>query len=141
MDTKRAAYLDTLEYILDEQGKKHYVSPMKVKDRDKVQELFSKINDEYIIMNLPAPLLDNKGNLVLDDDGNEITNVEPYIAMMELLELALHDPKVEDWIDIAQISDALAMYRKLSQLKKKLETEMTTLTGIPSLQDSCKTQV
>ena len=134
MDSKQLAYLETLDYVLDEQGKKHYVYPMKIKksEREKVVELFSKINDEYIIMNLPAPLMDDEGNLILDDDGHEIINVERYEAMMGLLEMALHDKQrnIEKWIDIAQIANVLAMYRQLSQLKKKLETEMKMLTGI-----------
>ena len=134
MDSKELSYRETLEYILDEKGVKHYIYPMKIKksEREKVVELFSKINDEYIIMNLPAPLTDDNGNPVLDDDGNTITNVEPYEAMMELLELALHDTKrnIEKWIDIRQISTILASYRELSQLKKKLETDLTKLTGI-----------
>lgn len=134
MDSKQLAYLETLDYVLDEQGKKHYVYPMKIKksEREKVVELFSKINDEYIIMNLPTPLMDDEGNLILDDDGHEIINVERYEAMMGLLEMALHDKQrnIEKWIDIAQIANVLAMYRQLSQLKKKLETEMKMLTGI-----------
>ena len=126
IDSKKSAYLSKLEFILDESGKKHYVYPMKLKDLYEVQELFSKINDEFVILNLPTE--------ETNDDGEVILNTEKYDVMWELLELALHDTKdnIEQWIDLLQVSEVLAMYRNVSQLKKKLnqmESEITNLTG------------
>lgn len=121
-DIKREKYLQTLEYILDSEGKKHYIFAMKLKHKELVGELFSKIDDVFITANLPAPLVDEKGQLVLNDNDEEIINTEPYDAMMELLELALGESResLESWIDIQQIEDVLYNYRRLSGLKKKL---------------------
>jgi|WetSurMetagenome_2_1015567.scaffolds.fasta_scaffold318778_2 hypothetical protein len=135
MDTRTKERLDSLEYVLDNTMKKHCIYPMKLKDRTKVATLFSKVNDEYPILNLPRPLEDDNGKLVLDEDGETIENIEPFEAMKELLELALADTwdHIEPWIDLGHISAILAAYRKLSGLKKKLDAQMAMLTGIPSM--------
>ena len=137
MDTKEKERKDTLEYVLDNELHKHYIYPMKLGQRNEVAALFAKINDEYPILNFPQPLLDNTGKVVLDDDGKEIENIEPYESMMHLLELALHDTQenIESWIDLGHISMILAAYRGLSRLKKKMEVQMKDLTGIPSMPD------
>jgi hypothetical protein len=115
LDSKKSAYLQTLEYILDESGKKHYIYPMKTSHLYLVQELFGKIDDEYIIMNLPY----ERAN----EDGEQILDTERYDAMFELLEMALQEKRAEidKWIDIKQIADVFAAYRCVSQLKKKVK--------------------
>lgn len=136
MDNREKERLETLEYVIDDNGKKHHVYPMKIKERNKVSDLFSKINDEYPVLNFPMPLLNKDGKPELDEDGKQIENIEPYEAMMELLKMALRDDNVEDWIDVGQISMILAAYRGLSGLKKKLATQEKNLQiGIKYLQD------
>lgn len=125
-NTRREAFLATLEYTLDEQGKKHYIYPMKLKNIGLVQELFTKFNDEFPILNLPTPLLDEEGKVVLSEDDEEIMDTTAYDAMMEVLELALMEDtqSIESWIDLQQIEDILAKYRRVSGLlKKKMEME------------------
>lgn len=134
-NTRREAFLATLEYALDEQGKKHYIYPMKLKHTGSVQELFSRFNDEFPILNLPTPLLDEEGKVVLSEAGEEIMDTTAYDAMMEVLELALLEDtqSIESWIDLQQIEDILAKYRRVSGLlkkKKEMESQMALL-GTP----------
>ena len=128
---RREAFLATLEYILNGE-RKRYVYPMKLKHLELVQELFSKFNDDIIILNFPSPLLDEHGNPMLSEEGEEIIDDTAYIAMMEVLELALNDTKenIESWIDIGQIEEVLAKYRRVSGLlERKKQMEAQILTG------------
>lgn len=124
-NTRKEAFLATLEFVLDGE-RKHYIYPMKLKDMQLIQDLFAKFNDEYIILNLPAPLVDEQGKFILTEDGEEIINTEPYDAMMEVLEMALKQTakEIEEWIDLSQVEEILAKYRRISGLlKKKQEME------------------
>ena len=131
-DTRKEAYLATLEFVYDtDTHKKHYVYPMKSKEYLRVQELFTKVNTEYIIANYPHSLIDDDGNLVLNEDGEEITDIEAFEAMKEILELALNEPwkTTESWITIRQIEEVLAMFQGVSGLlvkKRKLEEAILT---------------
>jgi len=131
-DTRTEEYLGTLEYVLDKDTKKkHYVHAMLSRDYLKVQELFKKINIEYIISNYPSPLLDEQGNLMLNEDGEEIMDTEAFNAMQELLEIALKEPweTTDSWITIRQIEEVLHMFQGLSGLlvkKRKVEEKILT---------------
>lgn len=137
-DTRTEAYLATLEYVYDnDTKKKHYVHPMQSRDYIKVQELFKKINIEYIIGNYPAPLTDSNGNSVLSEDGEEIIDTEAFDAMKEILEIALREPweVTDSWITIRQIEEVLHMFQGLSGLLvKKREVEAMILTSGFSVQ-------
>lgn len=131
---KQQAFLATLEYILDGE-RKRYVYPMKLRDLEKVQELFSHFNDDLIITNMPSILTDNQGVPKLSEDGEEIIDDTAYSAMMQVLELALNDTKenIESYIDIGQIEEVLAKYRRVSGLlDKKKQMEMQVLNGTSS---------
>lgn len=137
-DTRAEQYNATLEFVYDKDTKKkHYIHPMQSKDYLKVQELFKKINIEYIIDNYPSPLLDDQGNIVLNEDGEEIIDIEAFSAMQELLEIALHEPweVTDSWITIRQIEEVLHMFQGLSGLLvKKREVEAMILTSGLSVQ-------
>jgi hypothetical protein len=130
---KREAFLAKLEYIIDEEGNKHHIYPMKIKHLELVTELFSKINDEYIVLNMPSPLTDEQGKPVLNDDGEVIIDTTAYDAQSELLEIALNDDyeNILEWLDIRMIQDILDSYRGLSMLKKKIAMESKVLPGEP----------
>jgi hypothetical protein len=119
------------EFVLDEDGKKHYIFPMKIRDKDIVRELFSKIDDVYVINNFPETLKDEYGKPVLTEDGQEVVDDEAWISMWLLLEMALSDiqENIEKWIDVKQMSEVLAAYCDASGLKKKLEMQLGILTG------------
>ena len=128
-NTRKEAFLATLEYTLDSEGTKHFIHPMRLRDLQRVQELFSQFNDDIIILNMPSALIDDKGNLVLSETGEEIIDDTAYLAMMEVLELALDDTKenIEAWVSIGQIEDILAKYRRVSGLlerKKQMEAQI-----------------
>lgn len=143
MNTREKERQDALEYVVDDNGKRHFVFPMKLKDRRRVEKLFGKVNDEYPILNMPMQALDKNGIPMVDDDGEPVMNEEPYEAMMELLELALHESResMEEWIDIGMVAGILDGFRDMSGLKKKMmattnpEMMKRILTGIPSMQD------
>jgi hypothetical protein len=136
-DTRKQALLETMEFVYDSATqKKHYIHPMISKDIEKVTELFSKINDEYIILNYPHSKVDDAGNLVLTEDEEEIEDVEAFDAMKEILEIALEEPweSIDAWISIRQIEEVLAMFRGLSGLlKKKRELEKQILNSTSSV--------
>ena len=139
--SRKEAFLQTLEFIYDssENPKKHYIHPMISKDLIKVQELFAKFNDEYIIYNYPHPRVDDQGNLVLNEDGEEIIETEAFEAMAEVIEIALEEPweVAEQWISLRQIQEVLAAFRGISGLlRKKREMEAMILsTSVCSQQD------
>lgn len=114
---------EELDYVLDDDGNKHRIYPMKIKDKDRVFKLFENINDEYPLLNFPSEELDDNGNIVKDDNGNPVINDNSYIAMLELLEIALHEPaeKFTEWLDIVQVSTILYAFRGISGLKKKIQ--------------------
>lgn len=142
MNTREKERQDSLEYIVDDNGKRHFIFPMKLKDRKLVQDLFGKVNDEFPILNMPLQALDENGVPMVDDDGNPIMNEEPYEAMVQLLELALHEKheSFEEWLDIGMVAKIFDGFRDMSGLKKKMmetttKQELTKiLTGIPSMQ-------
>ena len=131
-DTKREAFIAKLEYVTDEEGKKHYIYPLKIKDLGLATELFSKINDEYVVLNMPSPLTDEQGNPILNDDDEVIIDTTAYDAQAELLELALRDTyaNISEWLDIKMIQDILDAYRNLSMLKKKMAMGNKVLPGM-----------
>lgn len=132
--SRKETFLQSLEFIYDssENPRKHYIHPMISKDLVKVQELFAKINDEYIVFNYPHPKADDNGNLVLNEDGEEIIETEAFEAMTELLEIALKESweVTETWISVRQIQEVLAAFQGISGLlRKKREMEAMILTS------------
>jgi len=125
---KREAFLAKLEFIIDSEDHKHYIHPMRLKHLELVTDLFAKINDEYIVLNMPSALLDDDGIAKLNDNDEVIIDTEAYDAQSELLELALNDTyeNIKQWLDIRMIQDILDSYRGLSGLKKKTKAD----TGI-----------
>jgi hypothetical protein len=133
---KQEAFLATLEYFLDGE-RKRYIYPMKLRHLGEVQELFALFNDDIIILNFPSPLLDEHDKPVLSESGEEIIDTTAYDAMLSVLELALNDTKenIESYINIGQIEEVLAKYRRISGLlEKKKMMEQEILSGLPSLQ-------
>lgn len=116
IDSKRSSFIKTLEFVIDEHGNKHYVYPMKIDDYYIVQDLFANIDDYMIANNLPIIETD-------EETGETILNTEKYDSMMDLLEFALKEKRIdiEKWMDIKQIRDVLAKYRLISSLIVKLE--------------------
>jgi hypothetical protein len=137
-DTRTESYLKTLEFVYDKDTKKkHYVHPMLSNRYIEVQDLFKKINIEYIIGNYPHPLMDAQMNLILSEDGEEIIDIEAFTAMQELLEITLNEPweVTNTWITIRQIEEVLSMFQCVSGLLiKKRELEMAILTSGFSVQ-------
>ena len=71
------------EYTVVLNGKEYRVYPMKLKDYHRSDKLFSKINDEYLFLNLPTPVTDSLGNVVKDEKGNvKLDYTEGYIEQM-----------------------------------------------------------
>lgn len=126
MNNREKERQDNLEYITDDGGKRHFIFPMKLKDRKRVTELFTMVNDEFPVLNMPRAMEDEEGNVVKDENGNVVMNEEPFLAMMELLKMALHEDEeqFEQWLDIGMIGDVLYAFRAMSQLKKKMEMEI-----------------
>jgi hypothetical protein len=124
-DTRKEAFLAKLEYILDTGFKKHYIYPMRIKNLLLVTELYSKINSEYTIFNMPYPLNDEQGNPLLNEDGEIIMENSAYEAQSELLEIALNDTyeNISKWIDVQMIQDILDSFKGLSKLKKQIAME------------------
>ncbi len=130
MNIREKERQDRLEYITDDNGKRHFIYPMKLKDINRVTALFDKINDTYPILNLPMGAVDANGEPILDEDGNQVIDDEPYMAMKELCEMALHDTweNIEQWLDIGMVSDLLYSFRDMSSLKKKMDKQMESIT-------------
>ena len=128
---KQQSILAKLEYIIDHDGKKHHIYPMLIKDIELVAELYSKINDEFAVLNVPMMAFDNDGNPMFDDNGVLIMDTTAFDAQCELLTMALKDEwdNIAKWIDIVQIQDIMDAYKGLSRLKKKMEVPTIVFSG------------
>lgn len=122
---KQQEYLAKQEYIIDRHGKRHCIYPMLIEKLADVTELFSKINMEFIILNMPMQALDDQGNQIFDEDGEAIIDTTAYDAMNELLEMCFADniENIGKWLDIGMIQDSLDSYQLLSGLKKQAAME------------------
>lgn len=118
------------EYTVVLNGKEYRVYPMKLKDYHRSDKLFSKINDEYLFLNLPTPVTDSLGNVVKDEKGNVKLDYTAFNAMCDIFEMALRIPRKEvvDVIDLENGVQVLDMFRGISGLKKKI---MDNLNQIP----------
>lgn len=105
-------------------GKEYIIYPMKLKDYGKVDRLFSLINDEYLFLNLPFPMVDEKGNPMLNKNGQQMLDFKAYNAMCELFEMALRIPKKEvmNVVDVSNGVVILDEFRNISGLKKRYRT-------------------
>lgn len=119
-------------------GKEYIIHPMKLKDYGKVDRLFSLINDEYLFLNLPFPMVDEKGNPMLNKNGQQMLDFKAYNAMCELFEMALRIPKKEvmNVVDVSNGVVILDEFRNISGLKKKIQNNlMNQATAKDSLTD------
>lgn len=119
-------------------GKEYIIYPMKLKDYGKVDRLFSLINDEYLFLNLPFPMVDEKGNPMLNKNGQQMLDFKAYNAMCELFEMALRIPKKEvmNVVDVSNGVVILNEFRNISGLKKKIQNNlMNQATAKDSLTD------
>lgn len=119
-------------------GKEYIIYPMKLKDYGKVDRLFSLINDEYLFLNLPFPMVDEKGNPMLNKNGQQMLDFKAYNAMCELFEMALRIPKKEvmSVVDVSNGVVILDEFRNISGLKKKIQNNlMNQATAKDSLTD------
>ena len=107
-------------------GKEYIIYPMKLKDYGKVDRLFSLINDEYLFLNLPFPMVDEKGNPMLNKNGQQMLDFKAYNAMCELFEMALRIPKKEvmNVVDVSNGVVILDEFRNISGLKKKIQNNL-----------------
>lgn len=128
---KQQAMLAKLDYIIDRNGVKRYIYPMLINDADLVADLYSKLNDEFTVLNLPQLARDADGLPIFDDDGEPVMDTTAFDAMNELLCLALKDTweNIVQWIDIIQAQDILDAYKGLSRLKKKMNMETMVFNG------------
>ena len=103
-------------------GKEYKIYPMLLKDYNKVERLLSKINDQYLYLNLPSPVLDKDGKEVLDANGKVKYDYVAFNSMCELFELALRIPRKElvAAIDLDNGVQLLDEYLSISGLKKKM---------------------
>lgn len=119
-------------------GKEYIIYPMKLKDYGKVDRLFSLINDEYLFLNLPFPMVDEKGNPMLNKNGQQMLDFKAYNAMCELFEMALRIPKKEvmNVVDVSNGVVILDEFRNISGLKKKIQNNlMNQVTAKDNLTD------
>lgn len=119
-------------------GKEYIIYPMKLKDYGKVDRLFSLINDEYLFLNLPFPMVDEKGSPMLNKNGQQMLDFKAYNAMCELFEMALRIPKKEvmNVVDVSNGVVILDEFRNISGLKKKIQNNlMNQATAKDSLTD------
>lgn len=119
-------------------GKEYTIYPMKLKDYGKVDRLFSLINDEYLFLNLPFPMVDEKGNPMLNKNGQQMLDFKAYNAMCELFEMALRIPKKEvmNVVDVSNGVVILDEFRNISGLKKKIQNNLVNqATAKDSLTD------
>lgn len=104
-------------------GKEYQIYPMKLKDYQRTDRLFEKINDIYLYMNMPNPMRDDEGNFIKDKHGRVKYDYTAYNAMCELLGMALHLNKkeVEKVVDVSNGVEILDEFRNVSGLKKKMQ--------------------
>lgn len=133
--------LEEQSFYTDKNGKTHVIYPMVLKDYQKVNRLFSKINPEFLFLNLPSPKVDDKGNIILNKSNKPVMDMTSYNAMIELFQLALQEPKeeIEQWIDLKNGVHILDEYRQLSGLKETIKKNMEkmmmeSLTSLTSSQ-------
>ena len=100
---------------------------MLLKDYSRVERLLSKMNTEYLYLNLPTPVLDKDGKEVLDNNGKVKYDYSAFNAMCELFELALRIPRKEvvNAVDLDNGVELIDEYLGVSGLKKKMMTLMT----------------
>lgn len=103
-------------------GKEYKIYPMLLKDYNRVERLLSKINDQYLYLNLPSPILDKDGKEELDANGKVKYDYVAFNSMCELFELALRIPRKEliAAIDLDNGVQLLDEYLAISGLKKKM---------------------
>lgn len=103
-------------------GKEYKIYPMLLKDYNRVERLLSKINDQYLYLNLPSPILDKDGKEQLDANGKVKYDYVAFNSMCELFELALRIPRKEliAAIDLDNGVQLLDEYLAISGLKKKM---------------------
>ena len=113
-------------------GKEYQIYPMILGDYAKVERLLSKINDQYLYLNLPTPITKDDGSFELDKNGKVKYDYVAFNAMCELFELALHIPRKEvmNVVDLESGIEILDEYMCISGLKKKI------LQGIQQIADS-----
>lgn len=116
IDSKRSAFLKSLEYIIDGDGNRRYIYPMKIEDYYIVKDLFSRINTQIIVFNMPEEQWDGEIEAT-------VLNTVKYDAMMDILSLALNSKvsEIEKWIDIRQIKEILAKYQCISKLVEQVD--------------------
>lgn len=107
--------------------KEYRIYPMLLKDYSRVERLLSKMNTEYLYLNLPTPVLDKDGKEVLDNNGKVKYDYSAFNAMCELFELALRIPRKEvvNAVDLDNGVELIDEYLGVSGLKKKMMTLMT----------------
>lgn len=122
-------------------GKEYKIFPMKLQDYAKVERLFSKIDDQFLYLNMPYPEVTKDGKIVRKPDGKIKYNYDRFNAMAELFELALHVPRKEllKILDVNTGVFVLDAYRGISGLKKKMMEQMTQAALTSLLQASSKT--
>lgn len=103
-------------------GKEYQIHPMILGDYAKVERLLSKINDQYLYLNLPTPITKDDGTFELDKNGKVKYDYVAFNAMCELFELALHIPRKEvmNVVDLESGVEILDEYMCISGLKKKI---------------------
>lgn len=116
---------DTLipkERYIELNGKEYRIYPMLLKDYSRVERLLSKMNDQYLYLNLPQPMVDENGNEIVDGNGKMKYDYRAFNAMCELFELALRLPRKEvlNAIDLDNGVQLLEEYLMISGLKKKM---------------------
>lgn len=118
-------------------GKEYRIYPMLLKDYNKVERLLSKINDQYLYLNLPSPILDEDGKEVLDANGKVKYDYVAFNSMCELFEMALRIPRKElvGAIDLDNGVQLLDEYLSISGLKKKMMGLMAQELPKINLQD------
>jgi hypothetical protein len=118
-------------FFTDMNGVEHQIYPMVFDDHGKVNRWFSKINDEFLYLNIPTPKLNRKGAVVINKQTKEPEmDYTAYNAMMSIFELAFHDSRDEiaKWLDLGNGVEVLDEFRKISGLKKKILQQMVTET-------------
>ena len=123
------ALLIPKEHYVTLNDKEYRVYPMKLKDYHRVDRLFSKINDQYLFLNLPAAMTDKDGKPLLDAKGNPKIDYNAFNAMLDLFELALHIPRKEimEIIDLESGVEVLDVFRGISGLKKKMMEQLAKI--------------
>lgn len=118
-------------------GKEYKIYPMLLKDYNKVERLLSKINDQYLYLNLPSPILDEDDKEVLDANGKVKYDYVAFNSMCELFEMALRIPRKEliNAIDLDNGVQLLDEYLSISGLKKKMMGLMAQELPKINLQD------